>query len=101
MNNRNSRNSHLKKILLDYKPDFKQVYSREVMDTKLQNPTIISTDDNLITFTGSRNTDIEALLAANMTSGEFKESITTLDLPKKHNSDLTGNWTIHNRNVET
>jgi hypothetical protein len=67
---------------------------------KLIDPEFQTTDDNLLTFYGSENTTLKALLADKMTIQDLQEAVTALDLPGKNNPEFTGVLKINNKNVE-
>jgi len=67
----------------------------------LTDPEFQTTDDNLLTFYGSQNTTLKALLADKMTIEDLQEAVTALDLPAKNNPEFTGVLKINNVDVES
>jgi len=73
------------KDLLYGKANSYEIYTKEDVDSKLTDPHFQTTDDNLLTFYGSHNTTLKALLADKMTIQDLQEAVTALDLPKINN----------------
>ena len=78
------------KDLFDEKANLELIYTKEQVDSMLTDPQFQTTDDNLLTFYGSQNTTLKALLADKMTIQDLQEAVTALDLPAKNNPEFTG-----------
>jgi hypothetical protein len=90
----------LKKLLFE-KANLEHIYSKEQIDMKLIDPQFQTTDDNLLTFYGSENTTLKALLADKMTIQDLEQAVTALDQPKIHNPEFTGVLKINTFDVES
>jgi len=89
------------KGLLSEKANLEEIYTKDDVDVKLIDPRFETTDDNLLTFYGTENTTLKALLAEKMTLDDVEQSIASLDLPEKDNPEFTGVLKINNKNVES
>jgi hypothetical protein len=89
------------KGLLSEKANWEHVYTKEEVDVLLIDPRFQTTDDNLLTFYGSENTTLKALLAKKTTLEDVEQAITSFDLVEKNNPEFTGVLKINNKNVES
>jgi len=89
------------KGLLAEKANLELIYAKEEVDSMLTDPEFETTDDNLLTFYGSVNTTLKALLADKMTIQDLQEAVTALDLPKINNPEFTGVLKMNNVDVES
>jgi len=78
------------KDLLYGKANSYEIYTKEEVDSMLTDPHFETTDDNLLTFYGSVNTTLKALLADKMTIQDLQEAVTALDLPAKKQPCIYG-----------
>ena len=70
------------KGLLSEKANLDEIYTKDDVDVKLIDPRFETTDDNLLTFYGTENTTLKALLAEKTTL-DVEQAITSRDLPVK------------------
>ena len=89
------------KGLLSEKANLEHIYNKEEVDVLLIDPQFQTTDDNLLTFYGTENTTLKALLAEKTTLEDVEQAITSRDLPEKNNPEFTGVLKINNKNVES
>jgi hypothetical protein len=89
------------KGLLSEKANWEHIHTKEEVDVLLIDPQFQTTDDNLLTFYGTENTTLKALLADKMTIQDLQQAVTALDLPKINNPEFTGVLKINTFDVES